>query len=171
MPCVGRLRVAVLPRGGSFRVHGLSGHPEAAVFAAGSLLSGGYDYIELSTLQGRVDVSVVLEEWDGPPPVQPQEWDETASALVYLRGYVAVGGDAAGRGGGLRLAGGVGGYRADVRAHERHAVARACDRIMHRFPDSHGPEFRAAEDELRGREAFLVRVWPAEEAGITPGVR
>ncbi|MUL43367.1 hypothetical protein FZ103_19710 [Streptomonospora sp. PA3] len=168
MPCLSRLRAPVLPRGGSFRVHGLCAHADAAVFADGSLLSCGYDHIELSTLQGRVDVDVTVEEWDRtPPPSGAAEWEETAAALVYLRGYVAIGGDARARSAGLlRLAGGVGRYRAEVRARMRHEVARCCDRLLHR--DAAGAEFRRAAEGLRGREAFLILLWPAGEVASGP---
>ncbi|MFC3996649.1 hypothetical protein ACFOVU_12040 [Nocardiopsis sediminis] len=128
----------------------------------GSLLANGFAHLELSTLQGRVDVSVVLEEWDAAPPdAEGASWEEHASAQVFLRGYVVVSGGVPGAAVGLRLACGTGPYRAGVHARRRHAVAERYDLLLRRYRDPHSEAFRAAEQCLRGQEEFLIRLWPA----------
>lgn len=127
----------------------------------------------MSTLQGKVDVTVVLEEWDGdpdagPPPADEGPWEETAAATVFLRGYVTVGTDASGRAMGTRLAGGTGRYRVEVGARHRHAVAERYDRLLQRYRDLHSEEFRVAEQDLRGLEEFLIRLWPMAAADGDP---
>ncbi|MFC4563911.1 hypothetical protein ACFO4E_18785 [Nocardiopsis mangrovi] len=162
MARLNRLRFPVFPGGGSFRVHALGDRPRGDTpMRGGSLLANGFGHMELSTLQGRVDVSVVLEEWDtAPPDSDGSSWEEHASAQVFLRGYVVVSGGIPGAAVRLRLACGTGPYRARVHARRRHAVAERYDRLLRRYRDPKSEAFRVAEQCLRGQEEFLIRLWP-----------
>nr|WP_221308481.1 hypothetical protein [Nocardiopsis mwathae] len=159
----------VFPGNGLFHVYGPgapAGGADISGLSGGSLLVGGFDHLELSTLQGRVDVNVALEEWDiAPPDAACDGWEETASATVFLRGQVIVSGDIPGRSVRHRLFGGSGPYRADVHARQRRAVAERYDQLLQRYRDPHSAEFRIAEQGLRGREEFLIRLWPTAARG------
>ncbi|MBB4932045.1 hypothetical protein F4561_002865 [Lipingzhangella halophila] len=163
----------VFPEYGRFRLAGPGARQEntdIAELLGGSLLASGYDHIELSTLQGRVDVSVVLEEWDAEPP-DPENpgWEEAAAATVFLRGFVTVGGGVPGYAVNLRLRSGARLYRADVHAWRRRAVAQRYDQLLRSYGDPHSARFRAAEKQLRGQEEFLIRLRPtASDDGTSP---
>ncbi|WP_147280081.1 hypothetical protein [Marinitenerispora sediminis] len=175
-----RIRFLVFPDNGLFRVHGLGARFDrgaAPGLAGGSLLACGPEHLELSTLQGRIEVSVVLEEWDqlpGPdadtgPEAVP--WEEAGTATVFLRGYVSVGTDTSGRTLGVRLAGGTGGYHVEVRARRRHAVAARYDHLLQHYRDHGSAEFRRAAESLRGQEEFLLRLSPAGRTSGNDPVR
>ncbi|CAM4049021.1 hypothetical protein GCM10009799_46510 [Nocardiopsis rhodophaea] len=165
MARLSRLLFPVFPGNGLFHVYGpgaRAGGADISGLAGGSLLASGFDHLELSTLQGRVDVNVILEEWDlAPAEASCGGWEETASTTVFLRGQVIVSGNIPGRSVRHQLLGGSGPYRAEVYARQRRAVAERYDQLLHRYRDPHSVEFRIAEQGLRGREEFLIRLWPA----------
>ncbi|MGI5122565.1 hypothetical protein ACQEU5_23915 [Marinactinospora thermotolerans] len=180
MKRLSRVCFPVFPEDGVLRLHGPGPRPRAGVAPRlpGALLVHDSDHLELSTLQGRVEVTVTLEEWDGAPvPGDPGadegHWEEAAATTVFLRGYVGVGCDVSGRALGAWLSGGSRRYHADIRARRRHAVAERYDRLLRLYRDPQCAEFRLAEDGLRGQEEFLVRLWPAVEApsSVEHGVR
>lgn len=161
----------VFPQYGLLRLLGPGACPTTATTAAqldGALLSGGDDHIELSTLQGRIDVRVILEEWNAaPPPPRNTGWEEDASTTVFLREYVTVGGGAPGYTVSLRLRGGARLYRADVHAWGRHEVAQRYDQLLRWYDDPQSVSFRAEERRLCGREEFLIRLRPATSTDAT----
>jgi hypothetical protein len=158
-----RLLFPVFPGGGSFRVQGPGARANGAPPPSGGLLlTCGGEHLELGTLQGRVDVTVALEEWDSAPPEgEADRWEEAASARVFLRGYVAVSGGTPGAARHVRLACGSGAYLVRVYARRRRAVAERYDQLLRRYRDARSAEFRVAEQRLCGQEEFLIRLWPA----------
>ncbi|MCD0450025.1 hypothetical protein LO762_12595 [Actinocorallia sp. API 0066] len=162
--------VRLHPDKGMFRVHDLGADPtgiQAPPPPGNHLLSVGYDQMWIGSLQDDVEITLLLEEWDGmPPPSGQGPWEQEAFSELYLRGAVAV----AGATGepvlhGVRLAGGVGRYHMAVRARHRAEIARLYDELLDRFRDGFSASFQAALRELHGVEHYLVQLWPAQPTG------
>ncbi|HEX2314291.1 MAG TPA: hypothetical protein VHJ17_11170 [Thermomonospora sp.] len=161
-----RLGVRLHPDKAAFRVHDRGADPTGIQAPSppqgGALLTVGYDQMWIGSLQDDVEVTVLLEEWDGEPPAGRGTWEQEAVEEMYLRGAVAVS-TATGEPvvHGVRLLGGVGRYRMRVRAQHRAAIARLYDELLDRFRDGFSAQFQAALRELQGVEHYLVQLWPS----------
>ncbi|ACY97957.1 hypothetical protein [Thermomonospora curvata] len=161
-----RLGVRLHPDKAAFRVHDRGADPSGlqapAPPAGGALVSIGYDQMWIGSLQDDVDVTVLLEEWDGHPPPGRGDWEQEAAGEMYLRGAVAIS-TATGEPvlHGVRLLGGVGRYQMRIRAQHRAAIARLYDALLDRFRDGFSPQFQQALQELQGVEHYLIQLWPS----------
>jgi hypothetical protein len=155
----------LLPEKGTFRIHGLGADPsgmQAPPMPEGTLVSVGYDQMWIGSLQDDVEVTVLLEEWDGEPPMGNGPWEEEVHEELYLRGAVAV--STAGSEPvvhGVQLRGGVSRYHVRIRARHRAEIARLYDQLLDRVRNTFDEEFQAALRELQGVEHYLVQFWPS----------
>lgn len=158
-----RLGVRVHPEKAMFRVHDRGADPTgmgAPTLAPGELVAVGYDQMWVGSLQDDVEVTVLLEEWDGEPPRGRTAWEHEVVEELYLRGSVAISSTTSEPVlHGVRLLGGVGRYRARIRAQHRAEIARLYDALLDRFRDGFSAEFQAALRELQGVEHYLVQLW------------
>lgn len=165
---MGRLRripLAIVPDNGLFRIRGPAPPRDASPPAAdgGVLLEHSSGHMTLRTLQGRIEVRVVLEEWDRqPPPRTAGTWEEDATADMLLPGQAVVDTDTARMPLAVRLLGGSRLYRAHVRAGQRHAVAASYDHLLRSCGPDHAGALRLARERLRGQERFLIQLWPID---------
>ncbi|SEG81665.1 hypothetical protein SAMN04489712_114112 [Thermomonospora echinospora] len=164
-----RLGVRLHPDKAAFRVHDRGADPAGLQAPAppqnGELVSVGYDQMWVASLQDDVEVTVLLEEWDGEPPSGRGAWEQESSGEIYLRGAVAVStATAEPVVHGVRLLGGVGRYRMRIRAQHRAAIAGLYDALLDRFRDGFSLEFQAALRELQGVEHYLIQLWPSPTA-------
>jgi hypothetical protein len=161
-----RLGVRVHPDKAMFRVHDRGADPsgmQAPSLPRGELVAVGYDQMWIGSLQDDVEVTVLLEEWDGEPPAGRGPWEHEVVEELYLRGAVAVSTATAEPVlYGVRLQGGVGRYRTRIRAQHRAEIARLYDALLDRFRDGFSAEFQAALRELQGVEHYLIQLWPSE---------
>ncbi|MBC6470457.1 hypothetical protein [Actinomadura alba] len=136
----------------------------------GTLVSVGYDQMWIASLQDDVEVTVLLEEWDGEPPAGPGPWEEDVLEELYLRGAVAVSTAAAEPVvHGVQLRGGVSRYHTRVRAQHRAEIARLYDQLLDRVRNTFDEEFQAALRELQGVEHYLVQFWPSSRPATSVG--
>lgn len=160
-----RLGVRVHPEKAMFRIHDRGADPtgmQAPALPQGDLVSVGYDQMWIGSLQDDVEVTVLLEEWDGEPPRGRTTWEHEVVEELYLRGAVAVSTTTAEPVlHGVRLLGGVGRYQARIRAQHRAEIARLYDALLDRFRDGFSREFQAALQQLEGVEHYLVQLWPS----------
>jgi hypothetical protein len=164
-----RLGVRVQPDRAVFRVHDRGADPVGmqapALPQGGELVSVGYDQMWIASLQDDVEVTVLLEEWEGEPPPGRGGWEQEVVQELYLRGSVAVSTATAEPVlYGVRLRSGVGRYRARIRAQHRTEIARLYDALLDRFRDGLSAEFQAALRELEGVEHYLIQLWPSDTA-------
>ncbi|QVQ52945.1 hypothetical protein J4H86_03775 [Spiractinospora alimapuensis] len=162
-----RIPLTVVPEHGLLRLRGPLAPGGGVVNGSGGdvLLECGADHVSMRTLQGRIEVGVVVEEWDVPPPdSSPGEESEDATADVLLPGHAVLDTGFARRLWAGPLLGGAGTYRIHVRADGRHSVAAGYDRLL-RDAGEHSEALRRAHEHLRGRERFLIRIWRIPSTG------
>lgn len=136
----------------------------------GALVSVGYDQMWIGSLQDDVEVTVLLEEWDGEPPVGNGPWEEEVLQELYLRGAVAVStASSEPVVHGVQLRGGVSRYNVRVRARHRAEIARLYDQLLDRVRNTFDEEFQAALRELQGVEHYLVQFWPSSRSMTDTG--
>lgn len=162
-----RIPLTVVPEHGLLRLRGPATPDGRVVNVSGGdvLLECGANHVSMRTLQGRIEVGVVVEEWDVPPPdTLPSTQSEDATADVRLPGQAVLDTGFARRLWAGPLLGGSGTYRIHVRADGRHAVAAGYDRLL-RDAGEHSEALQRAHEHLRGRERFLIRIWRIPCAG------
>lgn len=169
-----RVGIRVHPEKGAFRIHGLGADPSGVEAPPkpdeASLISVGYDQMWIGSLQDNVEVTVLLEEWDGEPPAGNGAWENDVRDELYLRGAVAVSTtDSLPVLHGVQLRGGVSRYHVRVRARHRAEIARLYDQLLDRVRNTFDEEFQTALRELQGVEHYLVQLWPAARSTTTTG--
>lgn len=157
-----QLVMPVFPEHSMFRIHdsGVSpDDPGAPLPPVGVLVSASREQLWVGSLQQDIGVRVVIEEWDGQPPL-PDSWDEEAKARLYLRGYLSLDMGSAGKAvAGLRLSGGVGDYEVRVYARYREAVVKMYQELFVAHTDPLSDEFQREKRKLEGVERYLIQLW------------
>jgi len=84
-----RLEMPVFPDRRMFRVHDSTVDPDAPggpLAPVGTLVSVNREQLWVGSLQEHIGVRLTIEEWDTPPPLFGDAWEDEAKATVYLRG-------------------------------------------------------------------------------------